>query len=94
MCFMILMIICRGQIYMRWNISVVLQVFWHLEENPKMKDVKFQRGDVVEFEVYRDMSRGDKTQSRARNMPLVGVQTGFDSKEQRSKTKKKARIWR
>ncbi|CAL1171372.1 unnamed protein product [Cladocopium goreaui] len=46
-------------------------VFWHLDENPKMKDVKFQRGDVVEFEVYRDDSRGEKSQSRARNMEFI-----------------------
>ena len=62
--------------------SVVLQVFWHLDENPKMKDVKFQRGDVVEFEVYRDDSRGEKSQSRARNMLLVRLQSSGDSKEQ------------
>eukprot|EP00435_Cladocopium_sp_Y103_P029445 s1042_g7.t1 len=37
-------------------------VFWHLDENPKMKDVKFQRGDLVEFEVYTDSSRGEKSQ--------------------------------
>lgn len=68
--------------------SVVLQVFWHLDENPKMKDVKFQRGDVVEFEVYRDESRGEKSQSRARNMLLVRLQSSGDSKEQCGKSGK------
>ena len=52
------------------------------------EDVKFQRGDVVEFEVYRDESRGEKSQSRARNMLLVRLQSSGDSKEQCGKSGK------
>jgi len=47
-------------------------VFWHLEENPKMKDQKFYRGDVVSFEIFEDTSRGERNdKARAKDMEFI-----------------------
>ena len=54
--------------------GITAQVFWHLEENPKMKDQKFYRGDVVSFEIFEDTSRGEKNdKARAKDMCLDGT---------------------
>ena len=43
-----------------------------------MKDHRFQRNDVVEFEVYIDRNREESSQVRAKNMPPDGFKfSGF-----------------
>ena len=54
--------------------GITAKVFWHLEENPKMKDQKFYRGDVVSFEMFEDTSRGERNdKARAKDMCLDGT---------------------
>ncbi|CAJ1403450.1 unnamed protein product [Effrenium voratum] len=44
-------------------------VFWHMSDNPGMNDIQFERGDVVEFELYIHSARGQ--QVRARNLLFI-----------------------
>ena len=65
---------CQRCLVAHAKYGITAQVFWHLEENPKMKDQKFYRGDVVSFEIFEDTSRGERNdKARAKDMCLDGT---------------------
>jgi len=46
------------------------QVFWHITDSPGMDGIKFEREDLVEFEITIDPSRGNEV--RAKKMVYLG----------------------
>eukprot|EP00931_Biecheleriopsis_adriatica_P009221 TRINITY_DN110300_c0_g1_i1.p1 TRINITY_DN110300_c0_g1~~TRINITY_DN110300_c0_g1_i1.p1 ORF type:complete len:503 (+),score=130.47 TRINITY_DN110300_c0_g1_i1:37-1509(+) len=67
-------------------------VFWHLTDNPDMtnlEDLQFDRGDVVEFDLYINETRGQ--QVRARNMKFLKHVKREDEEKARMSAAKQAK---